>query len=107
MIDHDVYMTINQGESGKKENPCYLLKQETVIGRVWDQVVPDIQFASTYISRRHAVVVVENDRFFIIDLMSKHGTRVNHTVIGNNKPFLLHDGDIISLASRTALTSQA
>ncbi|MEK3723186.1 FHA domain-containing protein [Paenibacillus sp. FSL H8-0034] len=102
MFDQDVYMTINQGETAKQDNPCYLVKQETVIGRVWEQVVPDIHFASSYISRRHAVIVVENDRFFIIDLMSKHGTRVNHTVIGNNKPFLLHDGDIISLARGVA-----
>ncbi|NHN35487.1 FHA domain-containing protein [Paenibacillus agricola] len=103
MIDQDVYMTINQGENGLKEKPCYLMKQETVIGRVWEQVVPDIQFASSYISRKHAVVVTENDRFFIIDLKSKHGTRVNHTAIGNNKPFLLHDGDIISLARGVAV----
>lgn len=103
MINQDVYMTFNQGENGNKEKPCYLLKRETVIGRVWEQETPDIQFASSYISRKHAVVVVENDRFFIIDLMSKHGTRVNHTTIGNNKPFLLHDGDIISLARGVAV----
>jgi DNA-binding winged helix-turn-helix (wHTH) protein len=103
MIDQDVYLTIQHGETETKNNIIPITNRETFLGRKWGENVPEVPFMSPYISRKHAVIGMENENFFIVDLISKHGTQVNHTCIENNNPFSLRDGDIISLAKGAAI----
>ncbi len=51
------------------------------------------------------MIEMDNENFFIVDLMSKHGTQVNHSYIEKNRPCVLHDGDTITLAKGTAILS--
>lgn len=64
------------------------------IGRIDgnDMIMPD--FA---ISKKHAVITVENDSFYIKDLGSTNGTMVNGTRL-DKKSVKIHDQDVISFA---------
>ena len=56
-----------------------------------------IQGNST-VSRRHAVIVRKNDEFYIYDVGSTNGTRINGQRIAPKEQILLADGDEIVLA---------
>ncbi|QIK38323.1 FHA domain-containing protein [Caldichromatium japonicum] len=64
------------------------------IGRISDNdlVIPDMS-----ISKRHAIIEIMQDGYWIRDCDSTNGTLVNDIPVGH-KPVLLQDGDIISLA---------
>lgn len=56
-----------------------LNKGETTIGRAPSN---DIQFSGeTSVSRQHAKIFEENGRFYLSDLASTSGTRINHQII--------------------------
>ena len=103
MMIQDVYLSIKQGETTTKKDRIPISYKETLIGRTWGNVIPDIPFTNQYISRKHALIQFDQEHYTIVDLMSKHGTQVNHTSIEKNKPVFLRDGDIISLASGAAV----
>lgn len=71
---------------------------ELVIGRDPDCTVhlPDRQ-----VSRRHAIIRREADRFVLVDLESKNGTWVNGQPVA--APRALSDGDELSIAARYKL----
>src|SRR6478752_3134648 len=48
-----------------------------IIGRSSEEWEPYLAFQSAYISRKHFEVTYESNAFFITDLFSKHGTKVN------------------------------
>ena len=56
----------------------------------------DIVLDNPYVSRRHAQIVLQNDRFRILDLRSKNGTFVNGSRVGEEGQWLL-SGDTIEL----------
>ena len=64
------------------------------IGRVDgnDMIIPD--FA---ISKKHAVITIDNSKFYIKDLGSTNGTMVNGTRL-DKKPVKIHDKDVLSFA---------
>ena len=64
------------------------------IGRVDgnDMIIPD--FA---ISKKHAVITIDNSKFYIKDLGSTNGTMVNGTRL-DKKPVKIHDQDVLSFA---------
>ncbi len=103
MLDQDVYISINKGETLTKQNRITITNNEILLGREGSNFTPDVAFISQYISRKHALIGVECGNFYIIDLMSKHGTEVNYSSIEKNKPFFLHDMDTISLAQGTSV----
>ncbi len=49
------------------------------------------------VSRRHAVIHREEDGYYITDLNSTNGTRINGRRLSSNKPFRLSSGDVIRL----------
>ena len=84
----------------KKQDASLLSCHELVddasymIGRSPDN---DIQLPSTFVSRRHAKVVMVNGHCFIVDEGSTGGTKVNGDRIAEMTPFEL--GDLASIAS--------
>lgn len=80
----------------------YLTSDEAYLGR-WDAdngIFPDVDLDAhdpeAKVSRRHARILRENDRYFIEDLGSTNGTFVNRgrrLIPGNRQP--LEDGDEI------------
>ncbi|KQL55240.1 hypothetical protein AN964_18135 [Heyndrickxia shackletonii] len=99
----DVYLSIKRGETDVENDIIPLNDGEILLGRKWGDITPDISFTSQYISRKHALIGVENEKFYIVDLMSKHGTKINHISLEKNRPFFLRDGDIINLAEGNAI----
>lgn len=64
------------------------------IGRISDNdlVIPDMS-----ISKRHAIIEIREDGYWIRDCDSTNGTLVNDLPVGH-KPVLLQDGDTITFA---------
>lgn len=94
-------------ESGDRERPTRLLvgaidgqelrfplfKDRLTIGRTGQN---DIQLRAQYISRRHAVIIVEDDITRIIDWGSKNGVYVNNARISEQ---VLANGDLVSIGA--------
>jgi pSer/pThr/pTyr-binding forkhead associated (FHA) protein len=83
--------------SDAQEQHYLLEKQEALLGRSpdCDVVVPYI-----HVSRRHAKIIRIGDQFYIEDMGTPGGTRVNGPGIGNQirERTLLHDKDEIWFA---------
>ncbi|HZD54015.1 MAG TPA: FHA domain-containing protein, partial [Woeseiaceae bacterium] len=70
-----------------------LFKNKLTIGRTAHN---DIQLKAQYISRRHAVVVCENDSTRIVDWGSKNGIYVNGTRVSEK---ILKNGDQLTVGT--------
>ncbi|MBW3543509.1 MAG: PAS domain S-box protein, partial [Planctomycetes bacterium] len=83
-------LKILSGEAAGRE--CRIDSGEFVIGRHPDcgLVLPDVM-----VSRQHARIVARDDEFFVEDLHSRNGTRLNGEGLHGQAP--LHDGDVIEL----------
>ena len=68
--------------------------QTVNIGRDYNWA--DIKVDTVYVSRKHATIYKENEKWYIKDLNSKNGTFVNGTRIVSDRPFSLNDGYEIS-----------
>jgi pSer/pThr/pTyr-binding forkhead associated (FHA) protein len=81
--------------SGPQSGVCFeLVKDKTVVGRAgrgrqWDIVLQD-----RAVSRPHAQIVREEERFVLADMDSANGTLVNGEEI--SEPCALADGDAIT-----------
>ena len=64
----------------------------------------DVHLPSDRVSRRHAVVDRDGDRWLVQDLGSANGTTVNGAVISQRR---LDDGDVIALSSTTSFEFRA
>jgi pSer/pThr/pTyr-binding forkhead associated (FHA) protein len=82
----DVFLIIN-----KQMIP--LIKPITTLGR---QIGNDIVFQEEFLSRFHAEIVHENDKYILIDKNSTSGTFVNGRKVDR---CVLNSGDLISLAN--------
>jgi len=72
-----------------------MLRRKCVLGRRKNEV--DYTVPNTSISGRHACLWEGDGRFFIQDLESSNGTRVNGRDIPSDKPTELSEGDSIEL----------
>jgi len=70
-----------------------LFKNRLTIGRTQQN---DIQVDAPYISRRHAVIVTENDTTRIVDWGSKNGVSVNSQPVSEH---FLRNGDIVTIGA--------
>jgi len=70
-----------------------LFKNRLTIGRTPQN---DIQLSGTYVSRRHALVVIEGDTARIVDWGSKNGVFVNSAKVSEH---VLQNGDIVSIGT--------
>ncbi|MGV8154561.1 MAG: DUF6382 domain-containing protein [Alkaliphilus sp.] len=68
-----------------------------IIGKLKEQV--DCRIASNTVSRIHAEINYEKGTYYITDLNSKNGTKLNGKRVDSNKKHVLNDRDIIKIAS--------
>jgi pSer/pThr/pTyr-binding forkhead associated (FHA) protein len=103
MFYNKAFLIVEKGEPLEKGCSIKLTSNEILLGRLWDTNKPDISFSSLYISKKHAVIGFVNNQFTIVDLGSKHGTQINDSAVEQNKPYILGNGDRISLAREEAV----
>jgi pSer/pThr/pTyr-binding forkhead associated (FHA) protein len=70
-----------------------LTKPVTTLGR---QIGNDIVFQEEFLSRFHAEIILENDKYILVDKNSTSGTFVNGRKIDR---CVLNSGDLIALAN--------
>lgn len=94
-------------EDGQKFD---LDSEETLIGRSdpIDQIEPevDLSFCGGFeqgVSRRHAVIMREDDGYVLEDLGSTNGTVVNREKVTPGSPVTLVEGDVIHLGKMKAV----
>lgn len=103
MVFQTALLIIEKGEPLEKGSCIRLASKKTLLGRQWETHKPDISFSSPFISKRHAMINYSNNQFAITDLSSKHGTAVNGSVIKPKHPYILGNGDQISLSNGEAI----
>ena len=91
------FLVVERGDPFKKGDRIQLNEQNITLGRSWDQEIPEIAFSSSYVSRKHAVITYIEGQYYISDLKSKHGTRLNGEDIDPGFPYELNKGDCIEL----------
>lgn len=75
----------------------YIIEEESVIGS--SKEMADLIISETGVSRTHAKLIKEDDKYFIKDLNSTNGTYVNDTPLVSYQIMQLHPGDIIRLGN--------
>lgn len=75
----------------------------TFLGRAGEGWMPHMAFANAFVSRKHAAIRYENDKYVIEDLNSKHGTEVNGQALTPGESRVLQNGDVISVAKGVVL----
>ncbi len=69
------------------------------IGRkTTDNDVIDLSMDEPIISRKHAVIILDNNKFFLCDTDSKNGTYINGNKLEPNKKYLLKNNDILEFS---------
>jgi pSer/pThr/pTyr-binding forkhead associated (FHA) protein len=72
----------------------------TTIGRTNGN---DLIISGRTVSRRHARLWFDANRWYIADMQSINGTLVNSTRVQPNQPMPLNDGDVIHLGDEVLL----
>lgn len=88
------------------ELPLDFSKGEVLIGRAdpVSRVFPDVDLTphggyEAGVSRKHCRIIKQGDQFFLEDLQSTNGTKLNGRFIPPNQPQLLNDGDVLELGA--------
>lgn len=103
-MDTNAFLIVQSGPPHEEGKILPLKPGRTLIGRAWLNHVPDIVFDDPRISRSHAEISYDNDRFVVCDLpSSKHGTEVNDKPLTKGMPYVLRHNDKIGLARGVAV----
>jgi hypothetical protein len=81
------------GRIGDQELRFPLFKDRLTIGRTSQN---DIQLKAQYVSRRHALIVTENERIKIVDWGSRNGIFVNKNQVSEH---FLKNGDVVTIGT--------
>jgi pSer/pThr/pTyr-binding forkhead associated (FHA) protein len=104
--DEIAFLVVEKGEPFEKGHVLMLKGEETLIGRTWEGTEADIGFRSPYVSRRHALIKREGERFTLTSLpTSKHGVKVNGAEVERGSTVDLRHLDRVSLADGEAVFS--
>jgi len=97
------FLVVRKGEPFST-NECLPLHRsgKIVIGRKWQEHIPDISFKSPFISRTHAIIEWRDGTFRLTDF-SKHGTWINGEKLEKGKEYILKHGDELILANKEAI----
>lgn len=91
------YLVIENGLPYQNGDRIELLQTKALLlGRSSLVHKPDIAFSSQYISRRHAAITYQKERYFLRDLSSTHGTQINGNDLRPEEPYPLKNGDRIT-----------
>jgi len=102
ILSHEPKMEHEALLINRQANRTYeLTHPEMRLGRSSDN---DIKLDSEKVSRRHALILLEGDTFYIQDLGSANGTFVNGKQVRDRVP--LHNGDEVRLGDQTFLFNQ-
>jgi len=88
---------VEKGDS-KDVGKTFVIEKDTVIGRATADNQPDIALHGDYVSRHHAEIRFDGDRFVVCDLDSTNGTSVDDLRIEPGKLTELSHDSIIGLA---------
>ena len=89
---------------GKSNLPVLALTQEkTSIGRRPDN---DLVLDSAYVSKLHGQVTRQGNQFYLEDLKSTGGIRLNNLQLEPGEKHLLHHGDTIQIVRHILIFSQ-
>lgn len=80
-----------------------LLLNKVVIGRATSNATWEISLRDPSVSRPHARLIHENNRWVIYDLNSSNGTSVNNVRVNETDGYMLADGDTIALGNALLL----
>ncbi|MFC0187494.1 FHA domain-containing protein [Fictibacillus aquaticus] len=97
-MESGMYLKVELGDPYETGSIIPLREGELTIGRLNPRTTADIALQSPYVSRNHAVIIVENGKVYIKDLGSKHGTELNESPFAPYEQHELQNGDIITLA---------
>lgn len=97
-MDNFACLYVVRGEPYRSGTCVNLSTDETVVGRISNQLTPDVAFTNAFISRQHVVIRKENDKAVLYDLGSRHGTEINGVQVTPHEPYILNNFDIIKLA---------
>ncbi|TES54573.1 FHA domain-containing protein [Halalkalibacterium halodurans] len=92
------FLIVERGVPYEPATVFTVKKESWSIGRLGKSWKPDIAFDNVFISRKHALLYVEEGQVFVKDLDSKHGTYVNDQRLAPHAPERLSHGDRLSLA---------
>lgn len=97
-LENFACLYIIRGEPYRSGTCVNLSADETLVGRVSNQLTPDLAFTNAFISRQHFVIRKEQDKAVLYDLGSRHGTEINGVRLTPHNPYPLNNFDIIKLA---------
>ena len=89
-------LTLTSPETGQQ---IMIEKNALVIGRKTPEVMGLLRNAPNTVGRQHAEISREGDLFYIRDLNSRNGTRLNGRILTPNELYPLSDGDVVSLVN--------
>jgi pSer/pThr/pTyr-binding forkhead associated (FHA) protein len=91
----DMWLTLPDGTEHE-------LKESVTIGR---DAANDVMFASQSVSREHAAITVQDERWYVEDRGSFNGTFLNGTRVQPGTPLPLRHADLIGIGAETLLFS--
>jgi pSer/pThr/pTyr-binding forkhead associated (FHA) protein len=91
----DMWLTLPDGTEHE-------LKESVTIGR---DAANDLMFASQSVSREHAAITVQDERWYVEDRGSFNGTFLNGTRVQPGTPLPLRHADLIGIGAETLLFS--
>jgi hypothetical protein len=94
----DAFLIVEKGEPYGVGEALPLLRGKVLLGRASPDDQVDLSFHSPYISRRHAKIELKDGFYYLIDLESRHGTRVNDKQLVPGEACEIRHRDRISLA---------
>jgi pSer/pThr/pTyr-binding forkhead associated (FHA) protein len=97
-LENFACLYIVRGEPYRPGTCVNLSEDETLVGRVSNQLTPDLPLTNAFISREHLVIRKEQDKAVLYDLGSRHGTEINGVLLTPHTPYTLKNFDIIKLS---------
>lgn len=94
----DAFLIVEKGEPYGVGEALPLLRGKMLLGRASPDDQVDVSFHSPYISRRHAKIEFKDGLYYLVDLESRHGTRVNDKRLVPGEACEIRHGERISLA---------
>lgn len=104
-MDSASFLIIEHAPDYETGDMILLKKTNMVFGRKSLHWKPDVSFNNIFVSRKHFLIFVESNDFYIKDLDSKHGTYRNGVKLQSNTPEKLATNDKISFANDLVIMS--